>query len=111
MREKVKKRLRTLWFFPFVAFGHGQPTQVTLAGSGGDIPMEESTATESANVMIHWNSAPDRVYGVTWMPDLFSGQREVLATNLPATPPVNVYTDTVHGAEAQGYYRVHVTMP
>ncbi len=31
-----------------------------------------------------------------------------LASNLPATPPENVYTDTLHGAVWENFYRIDV---
>jgi len=50
--------------------------------------------TESDRI-IRWQSAPDRLYTIRRLPDLVSGTSSNIATGVPATPPVNVHTDSV----------------
>ena len=55
--------------------------------------------------MLRWQSASNRVYSI-WraaaLPDGFGLQ---VATNLPADPPQNAYTDRIDGAETR-FYRI-----
>jgi hypothetical protein len=56
--------------------------------------------------LVTWQSATGRVYTVLGATNLTgSGFDLILRTNLPATPPMNVYTDVVEGA-VQKFYRV-----
>ncbi len=57
----------------------------------------------AGETVLRWQSASDRVYSIWRSADLSDGFEHRIATNLPATPPVNVYTDAVDGAEAQFY--------
>ncbi|HMP76243.1 MAG TPA: S8 family serine peptidase [Kiritimatiellia bacterium] len=70
----------------------------------------ESTATAPAGeVVIRWQSATGRVYGVSRSTNLMSGFSP-LATNLPAFPPENVWTD-VAPPSAGGHYRIDLEAP
>jgi hypothetical protein len=56
--------------------------------------------------LVRWQSATGRVYTVLGATNLNSGGFNlILRTNIPATPTLNVYTDTVQGA-VQKFYRV-----
>ena len=69
-------------------------------------PRLENLSIAPGGVVLRWLSREGDVYGVQKATDVRSGFAP-LATGLPATPPVNVYTDateTVSGA----YYRVRV---
>ncbi|MBN1675946.1 MAG: glycoside hydrolase family 16 protein, partial [Kiritimatiellae bacterium] len=68
------------------------------------IAQPEISDLESA-VVIHWPSVADRVYGVQAGSNMTDGFTMNLAANIPATPPMNVYTDEVAGAEMR-FYRV-----
>lgn len=59
--------------------------------------------------VFHWPSETGRKYSVLWCPKL-PGPMTVLATNLPATPPINSFTDTVHTGTKCGYYKVKITL-
>ncbi|HMP76945.1 MAG TPA: M12 family metallo-peptidase [Kiritimatiellia bacterium] len=59
--------------------------------------------------VVRWASVSSRVYGVSRSTNLLAGFIP-LATNLPATPPENVFTDSVPPS-AQGLYRIDVTTP
>lgn len=55
--------------------------------------------------IVTWNSWTNRTYAVYRTADLASGAPACLASNLVATPPLNVYTDAAPGL-AQAFYRV-----
>lgn len=57
--------------------------------------------------IVEWISVPDRQYRVLWSTNLVSGF-QTLETGIEH--PQNSYTDTVHSAESQGYYKVDVQM-
>jgi hypothetical protein len=60
----------------------------------------------SANVF-RWNSASGRVYNVYWSSNLLSGFQS-LESNVPWTG--NIFTDTVHGAANEGFYKIEVRL-
>lgn len=68
-------------------------------------------AANGTNYVITWQSASNRIYGLSWMTNLLGWAYDPLASNLPATPPQNIWTDTAHGAEDRGYYRIDVRLP
>ena len=65
-----------------------------------------SNATSSGFV-VNWESIAGRIYGLHWSSNLMSGFVP-LDTNLHY--PRNSYTDTLHQAEDEGYYRLDVRM-
>jgi len=77
-----------------------------LDGSGGIFKPSNAT-----NVVISWPSLSGRTYDVLWMTNLMLGSHAftTIATNLPAMPNFNIYTDTVHGSKQQGFYRIKST--
>jgi len=72
-------------------------------GSGGGMRIA------GTNVVISWPSIANRTYDLLWSSNIMNGTHSfsLIATNLPATPTVNVYTDAIHHAEQKGYYRVN----
>ena len=66
---------------------------------------EIAPAVEGNETVLRWQSASNRVYSI-WraaaLPDGFGLQ---VATNLPADPPQNAYTDRIDGAEIR-FYRI-----
>ena len=80
----------------------------TDAANGDSVFAASSGAnTVAGRVVLTWPGAAGRYYSVYWCADLTNGF-ELLATDLPGTPPVNSYTDTLHGEESQSYYRIKV---
>ncbi len=63
----------------------------------------------TTNYVIRWPGVTDRQYNVLWGTNLLTGL-SAIASNLPATPPENSYTDTVHGVEETGFYKIEVEM-
>ena len=65
---------------------------------------EIAPAVAGNETVLRWQSASNRVYSI-WrsaaLPDGFG----LVATNLPADPPLNVYTDRIDGA-ATRFYRI-----
>lgn len=68
-----------------------------------------AVAGQNAKV-VTWPSVTNRLYTVTWSSNV-AGPWTPLAIDLAPTPPQNTYTDTVHAADAQAYYRVSVRIP
>lgn len=64
-----------------------------------------TTNVAAGHYMISWNAAPGREYDVYWSSNLISGF-ELLAQDLVF--PQNSYTDTVHAAEDDSFYKVKV---
>ena len=56
--------------------------------------------------MIWWLSASNRYYELRRSTNLVDGFY-LLQTNIPATPPANVYTDSVDGIE-RSFYRIRL---
>ena len=68
----------------------------------------EATAAQGAGILIHWASETGKVYQISRTADLGSGVFQYIATNLPATPSVNIYTDQT-ATGVGGIYRVEVS--
>ncbi len=77
--------------------------------SGGAI----SIPAGGAGIVIRWPSISNRVYDVLWSTNLMAGTQAFVpvATNLPATPTVNSYTDTIHSLDLNGNYRIRSRTP
>ncbi len=91
------------------ASNEGEGIAGTDPTEAGSVFMITNITTDAAgsNLVLRWPSVSDRVYGVWWTTNLltnFTG----MASNLPATPPENVYTDALHGAVRENFYRIGV---
>jgi hypothetical protein len=64
--------------------------------------------TDGAGFVLRWRSASNRTYGLHRGTRLIDGFSETLDETIPATPPVNVYTDQVP-PQAGAFYRITVT--
>ncbi len=64
-------------------------------------------------MVLQWETANGRVFDIYWSTNLMEGVEGFtpIATGLPATPPMNVYTDDVHGVERSGFYRIELREP
>ena len=61
----------------------------------------------AGDMVLRWQSASNRLYSIWRSASLPDGFAHRIVTNLPATLPVNSYTDTVDNAEAL-FYRIEV---
>jgi maltose-binding protein MalE len=68
-----------------------------------------AVAGQNAKV-VRWPSVSNCLYTVTWSSNSL-GPWTPLAVDLAPTPPQNTYTDAVHAADSQAYYRVSVRVP
>ncbi|OQA25631.1 MAG: Carbohydrate binding domain protein [Verrucomicrobia bacterium ADurb.Bin345] len=59
--------------------------------------------------IVRWPSVTGREYALRRYTNLVSGSYSVIASDIAATPPTNVYTDSVPSAVQSYYYRVTVT--
>ncbi len=81
-----------------------------LAGTNPNDPASllilthESTQVSGSGVVIRWQSASNRIYDISRATNLLS-TFSTIATNIPATPPQNVYTDSAP-PNVQGIYRI-----
>jgi subtilisin family serine protease len=59
---------------------------------------------EDNEIVLKWSSEVGRLYNVGWSPGVPGTPFSSLASNLPATPPQNVWTDRT--GRASGFYRI-----
>jgi hypothetical protein len=78
------------------------PTSASSVFDLASLPAQGATGN-----MVRWPSVVNREYELFYGTNLFRAF-SLLATNVAATPPVNTYTDAVHGAVGSIYYRVKV---
>ena len=78
------------------------PTNAVSLLKVSDLPVGAPT-----NFIIRWPSVSGKVYSVRWLANLLTPPWATVASNLPATPPLNVKTVGVTGANS-GFYRVDV---
>ena len=70
------------------------------------LEVTDMEVTDPSGMVIRWDPVSNRIYGVQWTSNLLDGVFHPLETNLHY--PVGNYTDRVHGAESQGYYKINV---
>ncbi|MEM7394164.1 MAG: thrombospondin type 3 repeat-containing protein, partial [Verrucomicrobiota bacterium] len=85
--------------------------QELLAGtdplsSGSLLQLLQFEESSNNNMLIQWSSEPGRFYTLERATNL-QLQFSPIATNLPATPPVNVHTDVIENIKAI-FYRIIV---
>ena len=59
-------------------------------------------------VVIGWASGEGRTFDILYSPNIMDGEGSFvpIVTNLPATPPMNVYTtDVIYGTDREGFFR------
>ena len=61
----------------------------------------------ASNFVLDWASVAGKVYDIRWIADLMTPPWGTVASNIAATPPLNVHTVGVTGANS-GFYRVDV---
>lgn len=74
------------------------PYTIAIQGTGTIAPaMYAPELVSHGTVTIRWSSQTNHLYTIHYSTNLLSGF-SVLQGNIPATPPMNVYTDSVNGA-------------
>ena len=68
------------------------------------------TGGDGGHNVIRWRSVTNHVYSILRSTNLMTGFDVTVATNLPATPPVNVHTDQF-GAGESTFYLIRVLSP
>ncbi|HEY5652771.1 MAG TPA: cadherin repeat domain-containing protein, partial [Pontiella sp.] len=81
-------------------------TDPTDAGAIFEIA-ENIKDQQSGHSVLKWRGRPDRTYSVYWSTNLLESM-QLIQSGIPSTPPWNTYTDTVHNAENEGFYRLKV---
>ena len=84
-------------------------------GAGTD-PFDDSSLMELLQVspsgsntfVLRWASETNQTYAVARSTSLTTNSFSFLSTNIPATPPQNVYTDSTASGSAVFFYRVGV---
>ena len=69
----------------------------------------QTTAVSNGGFVVQWPSVLDRTYAVDRTTNLVLTEFAPVATNLPATPPVNVHTDAASGLR-NAAYRIRVML-
>ncbi|MFH0879807.1 MAG: glycosyl hydrolase family 18 protein [Lentisphaerota bacterium] len=69
--------------------------------------VEDSRTLSSGGKVIQWTSLSNRQYIVYWATNQM-GNFSAFVSNVPPTPPLNLYTDIVHQGEALIFYQVGV---
>ena len=66
-----------------------------------------ASQTSLAQIFLQWSAVSGRVYSIYWTTNLLNGFQP-LETNI--LWPQNSWTDAVHGAENEGFYRIKVQL-
>ncbi len=67
----------------------------------------ETTRDGTGHYVLHWNAIEGRVYAIDWTPSLIESFQS-LETDI--FWPQNSWTDTVHGVQTKGFYRINVRL-
>jgi hypothetical protein len=72
------------------------------------LQIDNLVEANASGVVIHWASASNRTYRVTATTSLTLPDFQAVASGLPATPPMNTYTDVTAVVEFLKAYRIEV---
>ena len=61
-----------------------------------------------SDFVVVWPSVSNRIYAVERGTDLMASDFAVISSNIAATPPMNVYTDTVAFPSDKAFYRIRI---
>jgi hypothetical protein len=90
--------LNTVWDAYVAGFNPTNPSASFLIS---DISLSTSES------IVQWQDVSDRVYSVYWSSNLLSGFEAMpFASNITS----GVYTDSVHSADSEGFYRIEVEL-
>ena len=65
-----------------------------------------SEPAQNAGIVLQWSSESNQLYHLLSSTNLRIGFNEVVASNISATPYLNVYTDTSVNVEGPRFYKV-----
>ena len=82
-------------------------TNPTNAASRFQLTLSPNLSDPLRGLVLQWPSVPNRNYTVLWSPQI-GLPFQVIATNLPASPPLNTYADVLHQDHSSGFYRIIV---
>jgi hypothetical protein len=74
---------------------------------GSVFAVTDIQATSTNAFVLQWFSITNKLYSVSKTTNLLGSGFAPLATNLPATPPLNTYTDQMNGLD-NVFYRIGV---
>ena len=73
-----------------------------------DLPLSGVYAQNSGGIVVQWRSVSNRVYHLSRSTDLNGEFHRISSLDIPATPPLNVYTDTTAIGTGPYFYMVEV---
>ncbi len=79
----------------------------SAADENSNLALDAPAAPEGGGVVVRWSSASNRTYRLMRTTDL-TVPFNALASAIPATPPMNTYTDTTAAAAARIFYRIEL---
>lgn len=82
-------------------------TDPTNAASSLMLSAPTNSPAVTGKFVVRWQSVSGKIYTVMAATNLFSGFNQTLGASIPATPPMNVHTDTTSGVLCK-FYRVLV---
>jgi hypothetical protein len=65
-------------------------------------------AITPGTTVVNWSSEPGKLYHLERTTDLTPGFNQVVGSNLPATPPMNTFTDTNAMGKGPFFYRIRL---
>jgi len=61
--------------------------------------------------VLSWPSVDGRTYSLAWSTNVgITGSFSVLNASIPATPPINTYTDSMHTNSSRGFYQLRLNI-
>ena len=81
-------------------------TDPNNSGSRFIVESAEYAGSATQEMVLSWSSASGRYYRIERATNLTTGFDLAVATNLPAVPSLNVYTDETAAGEGPYYYRI-----
>lgn len=90
-----------------VLIGSNDPNQplftVKIAGTGSVAPLQPSLHVVAGSPLLQWAPSTGQAYRIEWTDNL-TNAFQLLQGNI--APPINSYTDLIHNADHQGFYRI-----
>ena len=71
-------------------------------------PVSGSFSPNGNGMVLQWPSASNRVYHIDRSTNLLVGFNQIVATNIPAIPPLNTHTDSTANTAGPNFYEIRV---